>query len=183
MAVAAATTFSNFSSSHYSLSLPSPNHHKIYSFSLKLNPPPLSYTRTPITAIFRPTHPSFRPSAAGGSGGAGDGGGGGGGGGGDYGDGNGGDERERIKVEALRALEEAGRSAESLPEDMAAAVAAGRLPAEIVRRYLELEKSAVFRWLLGFGGFRERLLADDIFLTKVAIECGVGIFTKVLFFK
>lgn len=36
----------------------------------------------------------------------------------------------------------------------------------------------VFRWLLGFDGFKERLLADDLFLTKVAIECGVGIFTK-----
>jgi len=47
-----------------------------------------------------------------------------------------------------------------------------------VKRYFELEKSAVFRWLLGFGGFKERLLADDLFLTKVAIECGVGIFTK-----
>ena len=37
----------------------------------------------------------------------------------------------------------------------------------------------VFRWLLGFDGFKERLLADDLFLTKIAIEYGVGIFTKV----
>ncbi|PWA51844.1 structural maintenance of chromosomes protein 5 [Artemisia annua] len=44
--------------------------------------------------------------------------------------------------------------------------------------YLELEKSAVIRWLLQFSGFKERLLADDLFLTKVGIECGVGIFTK-----
>jgi hypothetical protein len=35
--------------------------------------------------------------------------------------------------------------------------------------------------LLNFGGFKERLLADDLFLTKVGIECGVGIFTKVFF--
>nr|CAD1829611.1 unnamed protein product [Ananas comosus var. bracteatus] len=71
-----------------------------------------------------------------------------------------------------------GRGLESLPQDLAAAVEAGRIPGEIVRRFAELEKSPVLRWLLRFGGFKERLLADDLFLTKVAIECGVGIFTK-----
>jgi hypothetical protein len=35
------------------------------------------------------------------------------------------------------------------------------------------------RWLIQFGGFRERLLADDLFMAKLAMECGVGIFTKV----
>jgi hypothetical protein len=30
-----------------------------------------------------------------------------------------------------------------------------------------------------FDGFRERLLADDLFLAKVGMECGVGMFTKV----
>ena len=77
------------------------------------------------------------------------------------------------------AMVEARRTLDSIPKDMAAAIQAGRLPGSIVERYFELEKSVVFRWLLGFGGFRERLLADDLFLTKVAIECGVGIFTKV----
>ena len=76
-----------------------------------------------------------------------------------------------------------GRSLESLPKDLAAAIEAGRVPGSIVSRYLDLEKSAVFRWLLQFGGFKERLLADDLFLTKVAIECGVGIFTKVCISK
>lgn len=66
-----------------------------------------------------------------------------------------------------------------LPKDLAGAIEAGRVPAAIVKRYLELEKSPVFRWLLNFGGFRERLLADDLFLAKVAMECGVGVFTKV----
>lgn len=75
-------------------------------------------------------------------------------------------------------LSEAGRSLESIPKDIAAAIGAGKIPGAIVKRYLELEKSAVFRWLLQFGGFKERLLADDLFLTKVGIECGVGIFTK-----
>lgn len=81
-------------------------------------------------------------------------------------------------MEAVAAIAEAGRSSESLPKDLVAAIEAGRVPGSIVRRFFELEKSAVFRWLLGFDGFKERLLADDLFLTKVAIECGVGIFTK-----
>ncbi|KAL2478324.1 hypothetical protein Fot_47338 [Forsythia ovata] len=76
------------------------------------------------------------------------------------------------------ALVEAGRSLDSIPKDLAASIEAGRIPGSIVNRYFELEKSPVFRWLLQFGGFKERLLADDLFLTKVGIECGVGIFTK-----
>lgn len=78
------------------------------------------------------------------------------------------------------AIAEAGRTAESLPKDLAAAVEAGRVPGLIVKRFFELEKSPIFRWLLQFDGFKERLLADDLFLTKVGIECGVGIFTKVI---
>lgn len=76
------------------------------------------------------------------------------------------------------ALAEVGRSLESIPKDLAAAIEAGRIPGSIVYKYFELEKSVVFRWLLQFSGFKERLLADDLFLTKVGIECGVGIFTK-----
>lgn len=77
------------------------------------------------------------------------------------------------------ALAEAGRSLDSLPTDLSAAIEGGRIPGSIVQRYFELEKHPVIGWLLRVGGFRERLLADDLFLTKVAIECGVGIFTKV----
>ena len=108
------------------------------------------------------------------------GGGGGGGRGGDSGnDDNDNGDKERNKEEAVMALLEAGRSVETVPKDFAAAIEAGRVPGSIVKRYFELEKSVLFRWLLQFGGFKERLLADDLFLTKVAIECGVGIFTKV----
>ena len=82
----------------------------------------------------------------------------------------------------ILALAEMGRSLNSLPKDLAVAIGAGRIPGAIVSRYFELEKSGVFRWLLQFEGFKERLLADDLFLTKVAIECGVGIFTKVCAF-
>lgn len=75
-------------------------------------------------------------------------------------------------------MAEIGRSLDSLPKDLAAAIESGRIPGSVVLKYFELEKSAVFRWLLQFGGFRERLLADDLFLAKVGMECGVGIFTK-----
>lgn len=79
------------------------------------------------------------------------------------------------------ALAEASRSLDSIPKDLAASIEAGRIPGSIVRRFLELEKSPLLSWLLQIGGFKERLLADDLFLTKVAIECGVGLFTKVCF--
>nr|GME10583.1 protein RETICULATA-RELATED 4, chloroplastic-like [Ipomoea batatas] len=63
---------------------------------------------------------------------------------------------------------------------MAAAIEAGKIPGMIVHRYFELEKSLILRWLLRFGGFRERLLGDDLFLAKLGMECGVGIFTKIM---
>ncbi|XP_051133351.1 protein RETICULATA-RELATED 4, chloroplastic-like [Andrographis paniculata] len=119
--------------------------------------------------------PSIITFSGGGSGGDGGGGGGSGGGGG-------GDEEEdagkRNRAEAIMAMAEASRSLDTIPKDLAAAIEAGRIPAAIVRRFFELEKTPVLGWLLRFGGFKERLLADDLFLTKVAIECGVGIFTK-----
>ncbi|CAL4893338.1 unnamed protein product [Urochloa decumbens] len=111
-------------------------------------------------------------------------GGGDGGGGGDEGDGGSadgagdGDDASTNRNEALFVLAQLGRKLESLPADLAAAVEGGRVNGEIVRRFVDLEASPVFKWLMQFGGFKERLLADDLFLTKVGIECGVGIFTK-----
>uniref|UniRef100_A0A2P2JUT5 Uncharacterized protein n=1 Tax=Rhizophora mucronata TaxID=61149 RepID=A0A2P2JUT5_RHIMU len=84
----------------------------------------------------------------------------------------------RNRMEASMALAEANRSLESLPKDLAAAIRAGRIPGAVVSRFLDMEKSGLFGWLMRFGGFKERLLADDLFLAKVGIECGVGIFTK-----
>ncbi|KAI9078280.1 hypothetical protein K1719_039782 [Acacia pycnantha] len=99
---------------------------------------------------------------------------GGGGGGGDGG--NDGDDNE--KNEAILVLAEVGRSLESLPKDLAAAIKDGKIPASVVSRFLELEKSGFYRWLLQFGGFKERILADDLFLFKVLFECCVGVFAK-----
>ncbi|XP_048499734.2 protein RETICULATA-RELATED 4, chloroplastic-like [Beta vulgaris subsp. vulgaris] len=82
------------------------------------------------------------------------------------------------KKDVFMVLSEIGRSLETLPKDMVSAIEEGKIPVDVVRRYLELEKSPFLRWLLQFGGFKERLLADDLFLAKVGMECGVGIFTK-----
>ncbi|CAO2167770.1 unnamed protein product [Urochloa humidicola] len=90
------------------------------------------------------------------------------------GDGDSGDNRN----EALFVLAQLGRKLDSLPADLAAAVDGGRVTGEIVRRFNDLEASALFRWLLQFRGFRERLLADDLFLAKLAMECGVGVIAK-----
>lgn len=111
--------------------------------------------------------------------GGGNGGGGGGGGDSDGGEGSGDSNKKRNKKEALMALAEAGRSLESLPKDLMAAVEDGRVPGSIISRYFDLESSGFLSWLMKFGGFKERLLADDLFLAKVGIECGVGLFTKV----
>lgn len=130
--------------------------------------------------------PSLEASAAaeelafaGGEGGGGKAGtsGGGGGGGGEGGDGSG-EDGGKNKAEALAALAALGRTVETLPLDLRGAVLEGRIPGAIVERFVQMEGNSVFRWLLGFGGFKERLLADDLFLTKVAIEVGVGVFTK-----
>ncbi|MCH98642.1 hypothetical protein A2U01_0019647, partial [Trifolium medium] len=165
---------------HYNhSSLPSytiKTHHEIFTFfSSKFNQYPASLS------TFMPTHLLNSPVSAAFSAGNGGGfpGSGGGGGGGD-GDSGGGEEeeRDRNREEAMLVLAEAGRSLESFPADLAVAVKAGRVPGSIVRRFFELEESVVFRWLLKFGGFKERLLADDLFLTKLVMECVVVIFTK-----
>ncbi|KAM1443428.1 hypothetical protein ACFX2I_039711 [Malus domestica] len=184
--MAAVTTISNFATFH-SQFLPSPTNPHHFSLSPK-NFTLTIVARTNITATpsvqltaSRFTRSHLASAAYGGeppAGGGGDGGSGGNDNNDSDGSGDGDEDRDRNKAEALAAMAEAGRSSESLPKDLAAAIKAGRVPGLIVKRFFELEKSAVFRWLLGFDGFKERLLADDLFLTKVGIECGVGIFTK-----
>ncbi|XP_073142083.1 protein RETICULATA-RELATED 4, chloroplastic-like [Henckelia pumila] len=161
------------------------------SYSLNLNATTLlSLSSTPISR--RPLFITFsvNPAAAanaevsskfstgGGNGGNGGGGGGGGGGNNDGNEGSGDDNKKKNIDESLMALAEAGRNLESLPKDLKAAIEDGRIPGSIVSRYIGFERSGLLSWLMKFGGFKERLLADDLFLTKVGIECGVGLFTK-----
>eukprot|EP00249_Psilotum_nudum_P009022 c21660_g2_i1 orf=138-1358(+) len=89
-----------------------------------------------------------------------------------------GDESEKNRSEAMLALASLGKSLTDVHADLASAIEQGRIPAAIVHRFFELQRSPLLGWLLQFGGFKERLLADDLFMTKVAIECGVGVFTK-----
>ncbi|CAI5478677.1 unnamed protein product [Closterium sp. Yama58-4] len=133
---------------------------------------------TPFAADGNATTETGGGGGGGASGGSSGGGGGGGGGGGD-GSSNGGDsDSEKNRADALAALAALGRTVQSLPADLAEAIMAGKIPGIIVERFAALEKSPLLKHLLRFDGFKERLLADDLFMTKVAIECGVGLFTK-----
>ncbi|KAG0561257.1 hypothetical protein M758_9G048700 [Ceratodon purpureus] len=99
-------------------------------------------------------------------------------GGGDGESEDGGKDGGKIREEALMALSAMGKTLENLPADLASAIQEGRITGSIVKKYFELQDSKFLGWLLNFAGFKERLLADDLFMTKVGIECGVGIFTK-----
>lgn len=153
------------------------------SFSLGSNPSPIAGSS--VFLAFSTTNDGLNATAILGHDDGGDGGSdgnnfsGGGGGGGNDGNENSGDpDNNSNKKEAMMALAEAGRSIESLPMDLKAAIENGRIPGSIILKYFELEKSPLFAWLMKFGGFKERLLADDLFLAKVFMECGVGMFTK-----
>lgn len=137
-------------------------------------------------SVWKPRSSPFTASAAaeelafvGGDGGGGKAGipGGGGGGSGGDGEGSSGDSGSN-KREALATLAALGRTLETLPLDLRSSVLEGRIPAVVIKRFVQLDGNAFFRWLMSFGGFKERLLADDLFLTKVGIEVGVGVFTK-----
>ncbi|XP_073288485.1 protein RETICULATA-RELATED 4, chloroplastic-like isoform X1 [Primulina huaijiensis] len=195
MSISAAIT--SFPSPPRSLYVP---HHDRPNSNCCFSPPPaslnlktssfLSLSSTPTPR--RPLYSSFSINAAAtdseintnlfsGDGNGGIGGIGGGGGGEDSNSGNEGNDdknKNKNREEALMVLAEAGRNLQSLPKDLKAAIEDGRIPGSIVSRYFDLEKSGFISWLMKFGGFKERLLADDLFLAKVGIECGVGLFTK-----
>ncbi|KAK8481275.1 hypothetical protein V6N11_031156 [Hibiscus sabdariffa] len=157
------------------------HHHRQHSFAItscRINTASISSLFThslSLTVFANKFHPVVFSSGNGGTGGTGGiGSGGGGGGHGHHDD----QDRSRNRSEAILALAEAGRTFGSLPKDLAGAIEAGKVPGPIIHRYFEFEKSPVYSWLLNFGGFKERLLADDLFFTKIGIECGVGIFTQ-----
>ncbi|KAH9741373.1 protein RETICULATA-RELATED 4 [Citrus sinensis] len=149
------------------LSVTSPPSSSSFTTPLSLH---LHHHRRPPTSLFL----AFSTPTSSGGGGGDDnynnngGSGGGGGGNNNDGDGDGENAGEKNREEALIVL----------AEDLAAAIKDGRIPGAVLSRYFELEKSGLFKWLMQFGGFKERLLADDLFLAKVLFECGVGIFTK-----
>ncbi|KAM0923838.1 hypothetical protein ACQ4PT_005249 [Festuca glaucescens] len=101
----------------------------------------------------------------------------GGGGGGGLGD-DGVDWSDGNRGEALLVLRKMGRKLESLPDDLAAAVEVGRVTGDTVKRFAEMEGSPLLSPLMQSHGLRERILADNLFLAKVATECAVGIASK-----
>ncbi|KAJ4972145.1 hypothetical protein NE237_005244 [Protea cynaroides] len=168
-----------FNSSTRSISLPKLNYHRSSSGPTSVRHFTASNSASPRTwQVKRRWKPMIVVFSGGDGNSGGNGGKYSGGGGGSGGGGEGNDADDKNKQEAILALAKVGRSLDSIPSDLASAIGEGRIPGSIVYRYFELEKSPLFRWLLQFGGFKERLLADDLFLAKVAMECGVGIFTK-----
>ncbi|KAL5719709.1 Protein RETICULATA-RELATED 4 [Ranunculus cassubicifolius] len=166
------TYSSPFSKLNHSRSSPSSPifHHRITTVSTTFSLLKFVSNSDPTTVIVRSHGGTGNGNGSNAGGGAGGGGGNGGNGGGDETNGNG--------KELLLTLATLGKSMEAIPSDLTAAVESGQIPVSIVKKYFELEKSPLFKWLLQFGGFRERLLADDLFLAKISMECGVGIFTK-----
>lgn len=100
----------------------------------------------------------------------------GGGGGGDGDQGGEGSKPNGEGIEVLLAA--AGKTLESLPDDLRTGIGAGKLRAEILQRFIQLE-SSMLGPLVKVDGFRERLLADPGFLVKVAIEVGIGMACKI----
>ena len=88
-------------------------------------------------------------------------------------------DREKNESECREALTRLGRTMEALPTDLADAVRRGRVPGAVVERYFQLENAFLLGFLMRFGGFKERLLGDDLFMTKMSIEVGIGICTMV----
>lgn len=92
------------------------------------------------------------------------------------GDGDGGDDEDSNGGSAAILI--AGKALELMPAEMSQAVKAGTVPKEMIQRFVDMSNNPLLAWLMTFGGFRERLLADPSFMIKVAIEVGIGICTK-----
>lgn len=68
-----------------------------------------------------------------------------------------------------------------LPQGVQGAVTAGALTPPLLLRYLELDRAGgLTAWLLKFAGFRDRILMDSGFLTKLGIEMAIGAVAQVL---
>eukprot|EP00239_Pterosperma_sp_CCMP1384_P001232 CAMPEP_0197847734 /NCGR_PEP_ID=MMETSP1438-20131217/6925_1 /TAXON_ID=1461541 /ORGANISM="Pterosperma sp., Strain CCMP1384" /LENGTH=451 /DNA_ID=CAMNT_0043459741 /DNA_START=216 /DNA_END=1571 /DNA_ORIENTATION=+ len=109
--------------------------------------------------------------------------GGNGGGGGDGrgdGEGSGGDEEPATPdTDGIAAkLSKNGFKPSDLQPGLAEALTSGRVAPSVLNSWMELQKVPYTKFLSKFSGFLERMLGDKMFLTKVGIECGVGLCTK-----
>jgi hypothetical protein len=78
----------------------------------------------------------------------------------------------------LFVLTQVGRKLESLPPDLATATESGSITGDNVRRFAEMEGSLLLLWLLQFRGFRDPMLAGDLFHAKLTTGCGVHVIAK-----
>jgi len=98
----------------------------------------------------------------------------GGGDGGENGDGFEGAGNQDVRTKLLAILLSFSRSLESLPQDIALAVKEGVISPELLRRYLQAERSWIGGLLRLWKPFRDRFLADPQFLFKIAVQELIG---------
>lgn len=92
------------------------------------------------------------------------------------GDGSGGNDAGRGSEDdgASAVLSSFGRSVDSLPGDVAQAVSKGLVSSDLMRRYLQAEKSWIGWPLRSWKPFRDRFLSDPQFLFKVMVQEIIG---------
>lgn len=131
--------------------------------------------RTPLSLETDQTAAALDPSFAGGSGDSGPGGSGGGGGGGE-----GESPADAGDEDALSALLSRQNAVlADVPADILAAYRSGFVGLDAVANFFSANANWLSRILMGCGsGMRNRFLADKLFLLKICIEEGIGVFGK-----
>ncbi|GLJ58045.1 hypothetical protein SUGI_1409370 [Cryptomeria japonica] len=83
--------------------------------------------------------------------------------------------KEHVKnnSKAMMALAVLVRLLDNISPDLATAVMAETFLTTIINRYVELDKASFSHWLLQLSGFKESLLADNLFVVMIALKCGV----------
>lgn len=76
-------------------------------------------------------------------------------------------------------LRDAKAAISDIPADILSAYRGGLIPASAISNYFSARANILSRLLMGAGsGMRNRFLADKLFLLKILIEEGIGIFGK-----
>jgi hypothetical protein len=127
--------------------------------------------------------PSDRSYQGGGQGGGHDGGGHGGGGGGGSGGSDGSDDSSQsfsAPGDLLQFIKSRSLTWNDIPPDVREAFQKGIVSAAVIKNYVYATSNPISRFLMNrtTTGMRERFLADNLFLTKILIEEGLGICGK-----
>ncbi|KAK1355079.1 protein RETICULATA-RELATED 5, chloroplastic [Heracleum sosnowskyi] len=85
------------------------------------------------------------------------------------------------RAEIARVMNAAGMRRDALPQDLQRGLDLGLVSPEVLQNFFDLEQYPMISELTHrFQGFRERLLADPKFLTRLAIEESISITTTLL---